>query len=422
MSKLPFVIFLLAPLFTLTVSADTVLLKNAKIITSSELGILSKGDILIEDDKIIQVAQSISAPKQAKIIDLTGMTVTPGFINAESNLGIREISGGANASETSTNDASFTAAFNVADIVNPYSTAIPVARRGGVTSVIVAPSSNKHSHFSGQAAWYTLDDSNETAWIESAKGVFWDFRAVSEGRGATLPRLRAELANVATYARSKKSFSKEELHAKDWSIFDLDALVPVIKGKVPLAVRVNRATDISAIIDINSKYKTNPIIVGAAEGWMIASQLAAANIPVLIDPTANLPRNFDMLNAANDNAVLLYQAGVKLIIGGPTTAHDAGKLRYFAGIAVANGLPYEAAIQAITVNVADVWGLANVGQLSPGKRADIAIWDGDPLEPITQINGLYIAGKLQSLETRQDKLEQNYIPEATNVYANGSIK
>lgn len=401
--------------------ANTVLLDNARIITASDEGVIARGDVLIENGKIKQVATHIVPPKGARVLDLNGKTITPGFINSESALGISEINGGANASERATNDSAFTAAYNVADIINPFSSAVPLARRGGVTGVIVSPHSSQ-SHFAGQAAWFTPHDSNDLDWIKPAAAVFWDFNAVKSGRGATLPRLRAELADAALYAKDQNSLKAGKLKARSWSRYDLDALVPVMRGETPLALRVNRATDIAAVVNIVSKMKIRAVIVGGAEAWMVADTLAAADIPVLLDPSKNLPSNFDMVNAANENAALLNKAGVRILIGGPTSAHDTSKIRYFAGIAVANGLPWDVAIDAITRTPAQVWGLKDVGQIKLGMRADIAVWDGDPLEPMTLISQLYISGHPQSLITRQDRLEQRYIKSAKDYYAETAIK
>lgn len=401
--------------------ANTVLLDNARIITATDEGVIERGDVLIENGKIKQVATHITPPKGARVVDLTGKTITPGFINSESALGISEINGGANAAERATNDGAFTAAYNVADIINPFSSVVPLARRGGVTGVIVAPHSSK-SHFAGQAAWLTPHDSNHLEWIKPAAAVFWDFNAVKSGRGATLPRLRAELADAALYAKDASSLKAGKLKARSWSRYDLDALAPVMRGETPLAFRVNRATDIAAIARIASTMGIQAVIVGGAEAWMVADTLAAADIPVLLDPTKNLPSNFDMVNAANENAVLLNKAGVRILIGGPTSAHDASKIRYFAGMAVANGLPRDIAIEAITRTPAQVWGLQDVGQISSGMRGDIAVWDGDPLEPMTLISQLYINGQPQSLITRQDRLEQRYIKSANDYYAETAMK
>lgn len=418
MTKYISVLILIYGLLLQTAEAESLLLKNAKIITASDAGTLSKGDVLIADGIIIRVDTSIQASGNVRVIDYAGQVIAPGFINPESALGIREINGGANASESASNDKSITAAYNVADIINPYSVAIPVARRGGVTGAIIAPRSSRDSHYAGQAAWLTTEDSAAPESVEPAKAMFWDLKAVNSGRGATFPRLRAELKDAIAYANNGASAGP--LKAKNWSRYDLNALAPVMRGEIPMAFRVNRASDIVALIKILADTNIKAIFVGAAEGWMVASQIAEAGIPVVADPTDNLPSNFDMINAANQNIQLMHETGVKIIIGGPTSAHDAGKVRYFAGIAVANGLPYEQAIKAISATPAEVFGLTRVGQIKQGMRADIAVWDGDPLEPMSQITALFIQGKPQSLVTRQDRLEQRYIEEAVDVYGKSS--
>ena len=415
MNKLSLLIVICSA-FSLPIAiADTILLKGGQVITAGENGTVKKADVLIVDSKIAKIGNNISLPKGAKVINLTGKVLTPGFINSETSLGITEISGGANASETASNDKEFTAAYNVADIINPYSTAVPIARRGGVTSAIVAPRSSKASHYAGLAAWYTTHDANQIQWIVGSKVMYWDMKAVSSGRGATLPRLRAELADAIAFSKDDGSGSLGQYKAKRWSIFDLQALAPAIQGKIPLAFRVNRASDITAILNMVVNTNIKAVIVGGAEAWMVADSLAKAEVPVLLNPTDNLPKNFDVIHASNENASILHKAGVPIIIGGATSAHDSGKIRYFAGMAVANGLPMDIAIQAITSTPARVFNLTDVGKIETGMRADIAIWDGNPLEPLSQITALYINGDAQSLVTRQDLLEQRYIG-ATNLF------
>ncbi|NVK54157.1 MAG: amidohydrolase family protein [Alteromonadaceae bacterium] len=420
MTKYISALVLIYGLLLQTAQAESLLLKNARIITASDAGTLSKGDVLITDGIVSRVDTSIKASGEVRVIDYSGQVISPGFINPESALGIREINGGANASESASNDKQITAAYNVADIINPYSVAIPVARRGGVTGAIIAPSSSRDSHYAGQAAWFTTEDSASPESVVPAKAIFWDLKAVSSGRGATFPRLRAELQDAIAYANNGDSAGP--FKAKNWSRYDLKALAPVMRGEIPMAFRVNRATDITALIKILADTNIKAILVGAAEGWMVASQIAESGIPVVADPTDNLPSNFDMINAANQNILSMHEAGVKVIIGGPTSAHDAGKIRYFAGIAVGNGLPYDEAIKAISAIPAEVFGLARIGQIKQGMRADIAVWDGDPLEPLSQLTALYIQGKPQSLLTRQDLLEQRYINEAVNVYRKTGTK
>jgi imidazolonepropionase-like amidohydrolase len=240
-------------------------------------------------------------------------------------------------------------------------------------------------------------------------GVVWSLGAAESGRGAAFVQFQAELEDVRQYGRRPAAFRQGELLARDWSEADLKALLPVVEGRTPLAASVDRASDIVALLDVAAEQKLRLILVGASEGWLAAEKIAGSGIPVILDVTENLPSNFDQIGATLENARRLNEAGVTIVIQGKRSGHEAGQLRYFAGLAVAHGLPYAAALKAVTVNPARVWGEKNFGALAVGQDADIAIWEGDPFEPLTDLSALYIRGERQSLRSRQNMLEEKYI-------------
>jgi imidazolonepropionase-like amidohydrolase len=265
------------------------------------------------------------------------------------------------------------------------------------------------ANFAGQAAFLSLGVKPE---IAPKIGIVWGMRRGAPARGAAFVQLKAELGDVRRYAKDRSALSKGELTARDWSVVDLDALVAVIEGKQRLVTRVDRASDILALLSLARQEKIKLVLVGAAEGWRVAEQIAEAGVPVMLNPTNNLPGNFDEVGAIDENAARLFSAGVKIVLRGGSSAHDAGKLRYFAGMAVARGLPYQAALQAVTVTPARIWGANHFGAIAVGQRADLAIWNGDPFEPLTELIALYIKGEPQALASRQDQLEAEYIKAA----------
>jgi imidazolonepropionase-like amidohydrolase len=197
---------------------------------------------------------------------------------------------------------------------------------------------------------------------------------------------------------------------------DIEALGPVLEGRMPLAISAQRESDIRQAIRLGQDYRLRVVILGGAEAWRAAPELAAARIPVVLDPMANLPMSFDQLGARLDNAALLHRAGVAIAFTVPGfgihLSYNAGSaLREGAGLAVANGLPYQAALQALTVNPARIWGLADhYGSLAAGQDADIVIWDGDPLEPTSAPTAVFVRGEQVSLVTRQIMLRDRYHP------------
>lgn len=392
--------------------AEPVALRGARIMTADKAGTIESGTVLIDKGRIVSVGPDVRLPAGTQVVDLTGMTITPGFIATDSVIGMVEISGGSDAAETSSRSGRISAGYDVQYAINPLSTTIPVARKGGVTRAIVMPNPGAdNATFSGQAAILSLQESLQPE-ITPHVGVVWDMRTGAYGRGATFVQFRSDLADVRRYAKDPKLFAKGEIVSRQWSEPDLQALVPVIRGEKPITVRVDRASDILTLIDIAAAEKIKLVLVGAAEGWVVAHQIARAGIPVAIDPSDNLPGDFDEIGATSDNAAKLHAAGVQLIIRGGAAAHDAGKVRFFAGMATARGVPAEDALKAITATPAMIWGASDLGSIAAGKRADVAIWSGDPFEPATALRGLYIGGQEQSLLSRQDSLEARYIPAA----------
>jgi imidazolonepropionase-like amidohydrolase len=185
---------------------------------------------------------------------------------------------------------------------------------------------------------------------------------------------------------------------------------------MPLAIEADRESDIRAAIRLAADEHVRVVIVGGAEAWRAADALAAAHVPVVLDPEADMPQTFDALGARLDNAAILAKAGVAIgffVSGnGIYLSYDAGlDLREGAGLAVANGLPYEEGLRAITAGAARIWGLGeNAGTLAPGADADLVIWDGDPLEPASAPIAVFVEGRQVSLVTRQTQLRDRYSP------------
>jgi imidazolonepropionase-like amidohydrolase len=181
---------------------------------------------------------------------------------------------------------------------------------------------------------------------------------------------------------------------------------------MPLIVKVDRASDIREMIALAREEKLRIILDGAGEGWRVADEIAAAQVPVILDPLADLPRSFSELGATMENAARLHAAGVTVIIKtGSGVAHRARELRYGAGNAVAWGLPHDAAVAAITINPARVFGVADrIGTLEAGRLADLVLWNGDPLEPLSQPQAIFVEGMETPLTARPLELRDRYMP------------
>jgi imidazolonepropionase-like amidohydrolase len=227
-------------------------------------------------------------------------------------------------------------------------------------------------------------------------------------RAATLLRLREILHDAREYAQDRKAYQQGELRELAVSRLDLEALQPVIRGEMPLVMAVNRASDIQAVLRLAQEEKLKLILAGAGEAWVVANEIAAAKVPVLLTPLNNLPGSFDVLAATLENAARLHKAGVTFAFMS-VGAHEAYSIRQNAGNAVAYGLPWDAALAALTTVPARLWGISDTyGSLEPGKDADVVVWTGDPLEVTTYATEVFIRGHQVPIMSRQLELRDRY--------------
>jgi imidazolonepropionase-like amidohydrolase len=194
---------------------------------------------------------------------------------------------------------------------------------------------------------------------------------------------------------------------------DVQALEPVLGGKIPLAISTNRESDLREAVKLARDFNIRVVVIGAAQGWRVADELAAAKIAVILDPMTNLPISFDELGVRLDNAALLRKAGVTIAMAlqGVQSYNAGSSLREGAGLAVAHGLPYVEGLRSIISAPAQIWGVADrCGTIAPGLDADLVVWDGDPLEPSSLATTVFINGREVSLVTHQSELRDRYLP------------
>ena len=414
--------------------AATVAITNARILTGGPAGEVARGTVVIRDGKIAAVGAGVQPPAGAQVIDAHGGIVTPGFVATNSLLGAVEISSLRN--EVTVNTPQLSAAFDVQYALNPDSVVIPVARLGGITSAIVTPrparggetdddegdsltaggddSENSHELFAGQAAVIQLGRGQEPLVRAKVAQVtpFGEAGATVGGgaRGAEIVLLKEALSDVRAYMRNKAAYDRAGYRQLALSRADLEALIPVVEGRMPLIAVVNRASDIRAVLKLAREEKLKVILSGAAEGWRVAGEIAAAGVPVLVNPILDRPVSLESQGATLENAGRLEKAGVTVAIEGQGGAHRAHEMRYNAGIAVANGMSPAGALAAITLNPAKIFGVANrIGSLEPGKDADLVIWSGDPFEPQSRPQLILVRGEAQPLRSRQLELRDRYL-------------
>ena len=205
-----------------------------------------------------------------------------------------------------------------------------------------------------------------------------------------------------------------ELHPRD-----VKALFKLVNDNLPLIISTHRASDILKLIELKEKYSLNLIIKGAQDASLIASQIAESNIPLIINPINNIPGSFDELASNIEMASRLEKKGIDIMFNTPRS-HNFHLVRQGAGVAVANGMSYEAALKAITSTPANVFNIEQRGEIKTGYFADIVIWDADPLEPSSMPEYVFINGKVIDLTTRSSRLRDRYTtqPEKPNTYRN----
>ena len=392
------------------VHAEHVFINNANLYTG--LGIYNGMDVIVDGNRIVAVDKSLAVPVGAKVIDATGKALTAGLFNAATHIGVTEINAIESTVDIFSTNTSLTAAIKIADAFNPQSILIPHNRTQGLTRALILPES-KVGLFAGQAALIELGETpsvinDSVAMVvqlgEAGKEISGGSRAVALGL------LRAALDEAIDFQANTFAVERGERHVYSHSLNDLRALIPVVRGEQLLMVKVDRAADIQKVLTLAKDYSLNIVLVGAQEAWKLAQHIAAANVPVIMDPIDNLPSSYETLGARLDNASILHDAGVTLIFTGMSwhSTHNAYSVRQAAGNAVANGLPMTAAIAAMTVNPARVFNMLDYGDIAPGQVADLVLWDMDPLEVMSYPAMVLIDGVTIENTSRQLKLRDRY--------------
>jgi imidazolonepropionase-like amidohydrolase len=372
---------------------------------------IENGTLLLRDGKIAAVGASVDIPSSATRVDARGGWITPGLIHGGSTLGLKLFEIGAQIeTEEDTTSGDVKAAFNVAEAIDPASMAIPVARLEGVTSSISKPAVGL---FPGQAVLIDLaGDRVEDMMAQSPVAMMADLgqggkEASGGSRARTLQRFRRILRDAQEYERRREDFRRNQMQPLAASAEDLEALLPVLKGKLPLFVIANRKSDLENALRVAREFDLRMVIWGGAEGWQVAPELARAKVPVLLEPLTDVPR-FDALNARLDNATLLWKAGVKIGVAQQDAAQFRD-LRQAAGNEVRNGMSWDAALRSVTLSTAEAAGVAErYGSLEVGKVANVVIWTGDPLEFSSRVDHLFIRGQEIPLVSRQTELLDRY--------------
>lgn len=384
---------------------DTLLIENGHLHGLSQEGSL-RGDLLIVDGRIAEIGEQVEAPAGALRIDAAGRPVTAGLFNAYSQLGLVEIDAVAGTRDYVVDLPLVGPSVRLEGAINSHGEVWRQALVSGVTSALSA-ATFAQTPFAGNSIVLRLGmRDNPVLRPNVSLPVAMGQRGAQisgTSRAGNLGLLRQAFEDAAQYARTGAWHEGYAL-----APHDLRALEIARQSNRILSVFANRVSDIRAAIDFADSVSMPLVILGGAESWRLAEELKAAKAAVVVSPLQNLPRSFESLASRIDNAVVLYEAGVKIAFMA-SDPHESAKLRQAAGNMVAEGLPWKAALAAISSNPAQIWGVEDeVGSLRVGRLGDVVIWSGDPLEVTSWPEQVFVSGKAIDMHSRQDALFERY--------------
>jgi imidazolonepropionase-like amidohydrolase len=403
-------------LMPLATQAATTAITNATLCTGRAADGCKAGQtIVMRDDKIVSVG--MAAPAGADIIDAGGKYVTPGFIDAYSRLGTLEVEAVDETNDGSADKAEFSAAFDVQYALNAASSAIAITRMEGVTRAVVVPGPGE-KFFEGFGAIIHLGDTPSIL----VRGKALQSANLGEDGSDRSGGSRADA--IITFANALEEAKQYQVNRARYiqgghrealnNRLDTEALISVVNGEVPMLISANRAADIRSALALKVEFRNLKIIIaGAAEGWMVARELAAANVPVIIYAQDNLPRNFELSGATMANAARLRRAGVAVALGSFDQQQNSRLMQQYAAILTAlpgqDAMSDAEALELITAAPARIFSM-NAGTIEAGKQADVVLWDGPPLDLMSAPVRLFINGQNIVLQSRQTKLRDRYLP------------
>lgn len=407
-------------------SSQVTAIVGGKLLTVSH-GTIENGVLLLQDGKISAVgsARDVKVPKGAQIVDAKGLTVYPGLIDPESNFGLTEISADSATNDLVERSDEIMPHMHVADAFHAETELIPVARLNGVTNAVVAPASA--DSIAGQDMFIQLYGSRRQMMLAPDIALAMNFGAqqrrssgLAGGRAAypstrmgLITELRQTFLDTQDYMAHRDAAAK-----KDDKTFKRDlkfeALIPYLQGERPVVIGVYESYDVETIMTLAQEFHLKVILNHVTQSQEILDEIAAYKVPVIIGSIYDAPRANERYDAVFTLPAELAKRGVKIAIssadgGGPVSSHSARNLPYAAGFAVGYGLPYDDALKAITLNVAEMFGFGDkLGSLDVGKMANVVLANGDPLDVRTDVKQVYIQGVAVPMVSRQTQLRDEY--------------
>ncbi len=414
-----------------TAPSPAIVLRGGKLLTISH-GVIENGTLVMENGKITAVGESASVaiPKGAKIIEAKGMTIYPGLIDSRTQLGLTEISAVDMSNDLVEASEQIMPHMHVDDAFHAESELIPVTRMNGITNAVVAPSAR--NTLPGQMSFIQLagKDRDEMLLLHSFAMPlnFTGAQRRRDGANARFPstrmgmatQLRQAFIDAQDYAQKwteyeKKSAEPAKDDAKDKGKatapkrdLKLEALVPYLQGKKPVVLTAEESSDLKVAMRLAKEFNLKVILGEVTYARNMLDEIAASKLPVIVGSIYDTPKNGDRFDSVYSLPAELAKRGVKIAFAS-YDSHNSRNLPYEAGYAVAFGLPYEEAMKALTLNPAEIWGVAGqLGSLDVGKTANVVVANGDPLELKTDVKFVFIAGREIPMTSRQTQLRDAY--------------
>ncbi len=408
---------------------QAVVLKGGKLLTVSH-GIIDNGILVMEGGKIsaMGAAASVKVPKNAKLIDVTGMTVYPGLIDSETSLGLTEIS-----AESSTNDRielsdEIMPHMHVYDAFHAESELIPVTRLNGITNAIVAPDST--DTLPGQDSFVQLAGPSAAEMLlvrdiamplnftgEQRRNESWEKRKFPETRMGMAAQLRQAFLDAQDYQQKLSDYEQKKADAaRDKKPepsapkreLKLEALLPYLQGKKTIVLAAEGPSDLETAVRLAQEFKLKFVLNHISHSRAVLDYVASLKVPVIVGPIYEAPKEYERFDAVYSLPAELHKRGVKIAFAS-FDAHNSRNLPYQAGFATGFGLPPDEALKAITLNAAEIWGVdRELGSLDVGKTANVVVANGDPLDVKTDVKRLFIAGQEVPMTSRQTRLRDEY--------------
>ncbi len=419
--------------------AKPVALKGGKLLTISH-GTIDNGILVMKDGKIaaLGAAGSVNIPPDAQVIDVTGMTVYPGLIDSESQLGLTEISAEQMTNDLVESSDEVMPQMHVYDAFHAESELIPVSRLNGITNAIVAPSNG--DTLPGQDSFIQLDGTSATDMLlirdiamplnftaDQRRNESWEKRKFPQTRMGMAAQLRQTFLDAQEYERSWSDYTKKKADFEKNPPSDkekekdkkqppsppkrdlkLEAVLPYLDGKKQIVLAAEEASDLETAVGLAKEFNLKFVLNHISYSQPVLDYVASLKVPVIVGPIYENPKPDERYDAVYSLPAQLYKRGVKIVFAS-YDAHQVRNLPYQAGFAVAFGFPHDEALKAITLNPAETWGVADkLGSLDVGKTANVVVSSGDPLDVTTDVKQVYIEGRAIPMTSRQTRLRDQY--------------